>query len=492
MNTHARSFVCAAMMAIGLATLSARLAASAEHQESGSPPQAADSAAAAPRAPHQAVELALDFMVKDAAKWRAEHGCVTCHHGTMTVWALSEAKNQGYLVGAVNLEETTWETKTAVVRRFSKPREPGIQLITSAFYLGIMSQNLPILTRDEMRLLAEHLARFQEEDGTWELRNQEGSGLPPTSESRETIVLLGLLAWEPHILASPLEAAKAHASREKAVAWLRDNQSTDTLQAIALRLLLDVRSGKPPEQLQPGIDRLLSLQNTDGGWRQLPEMPSDAYATGQTLWVLSFAGVRPDHSEVVRAVSYLVASQRADGSWPMPFRSHPDVPATRERGPIPITYFGSAWATLGLVRMVPPILDPAMRHKRALDMIVAINGRVERDEADPAKPVTSAFIGHGPYDDDDLAKAMVHLTAFPQLKSLKMKFSKLTDAGLLQLQPLSQLEDLSLETSAITDEGLGQLKGFSQLKTLNLKGTKVTDAGVQALQQALPNVKVER
>lgn len=267
----------------------------------------------------------------------------------------------------------------------------------------------------------------------------------------------------------------------------------ETLQAIALRLLLDVRSGKPPEQLQPGIDRLLGMQNTDGGWRQLPEMPSDAYATGQTLWVLSFAGVQPDRPEIVRAISFLVANQRDDGSWPMPFRSHPGLeePA-RVRKPIPITYFGSAWATLGLVRMVPPVLDPSIRHKRALDMIVAINGKVERDEGDPNKPVTSAFLGHGPFDDDDLAQAAVHLTAFPLLKSLKMKYTKLTDAGLVHLQPLLQLQDLSLELSEITDAGLVQLKGFTQLKTLNLKGTKVTDAGVQALQQAIPNARVER
>lgn len=454
--------------------------------------RAAEPQAAVARPPHKAVEQALEFLVKDNAKWRAERGCVTCHHGTMTVWALSEAKQQGYLVDAKVLDETTWETKKAVVRRFSKPREPTIQLITSAFYLGIMSQNLPILTRDEMLREQAHLARFQEPDGTWELRNQMGSGLPPTSESRETIVLLGLLAWEPNILAGSEQAAAAHAGREKAVAWLRDNKSTDTLQAIALRLLLDVRSGKPAKELAPAINRLLAMQHTDGGWRQLPDMPSDAYATGQTLWVLSMAGVRPDRPEIARAVAFLAATQRADGSWPMPYRSHPGQEPTRPRGPIPITYFGAAWATLGLVRMVPPVLDPALRYKRALDTIVAINGRVERDETDPDKPVTGAFIGHGPYDNDDLADAMPTLAAFPKLKSLKMKYERLTDAGVVQLQQLPQLEDLSLEISAITDAGLLQLKGLTHLKTLNLKGTKVTDAGVQALQQALPALKVER
>lgn len=106
--------------------------------------------------------------------------------------------------------------------------------------------------------------------------------------------------------------------------------------------------------------------------------------------------------------------------------------------------------------------------------------------------MTSAFLGHGPYDNEDLAERTSFLSAFPQLKGLTIKFSKVTDAGLIHLRQFSQLQDLPLETAGITDAGLEQLKDFTQLKVLNLKGTKVTDAGVQALRQALPNVKVER
>ena len=47
----------------------------------------------------------MEFLDKDAAKWWEERGCATCHHGTMTVWALSEAKSQGYAVGAENLAD---------------------------------------------------------------------------------------------------------------------------------------------------------------------------------------------------------------------------------------------------------------------------------------------------------------------------------------------------------------------------------------------------
>ena len=87
---------------------------------------------------------------------------------------------------------------------------------------------------------------------------------------------------------------------------------------------------------------------------------SDAYATGQALYALSAAGVKNDRLEIQRAVSFLAASQRKDGSWPMISRGHPGVkPFTN---PVPITYFGTAWATLGLVRYIPA--DPKGKVER--------------------------------------------------------------------------------------------------------------------------------
>jgi hypothetical protein len=70
---------------------------------------------------------------------------------------------------------------------------------------------------------------------------------------------------QPYVPAEPKEAAVARASREKTVAWLSKSKPTDTTQATALRLLLDVRTGKGAEHLQAGIDHLLKRQNADGG-----------------------------------------------------------------------------------------------------------------------------------------------------------------------------------------------------------------------------------
>ena len=87
------------------------------------------------------------------------------------------------------------------------------------------------------------------------------------------------------------------------------------------------------------------------GWGQHSSLDSDAYATGQALYVLSVVGVKPDRAEVRRGVTFLVGSQKEDGSWPITARSHPG--ATPAGNVVPIIYFGSAWGTLGLMRSVP-------------------------------------------------------------------------------------------------------------------------------------------
>jgi len=51
----------------------------------------------------KAADRGLAFLVDDAVKWRKERQCATCHHGTMTVWALSEAKSQGYTIDTNSL-----------------------------------------------------------------------------------------------------------------------------------------------------------------------------------------------------------------------------------------------------------------------------------------------------------------------------------------------------------------------------------------------------
>ena len=314
-------------------------------------------AAPAPQQARKAAERGLAFLVEDATKWRKERKCATCHHGTMTVWALSEARTQGYAVAAETLADLSQWTKERL-KDIDKPRDtrPGWSMVsTPALYLATMSLAIPrqeAVSAHELEQIAGHLLRHQEEDGSWAWSSAPPKNRPPpVFESDEVATLLAFMALGPQVPADPKEKSAARESREKAAAWLAKNKPNDTTQAAALRLLLKVRAGEPAPTLQPEIDAFLRRQNKDGGWGQLADLPSDAYATGQALYVLNLAGVKKDREEVRRGVAFLVASQKEDGSWPMTPRAHPD--ATPSNNPVPITYFGSAWATLGLMRSLP-------------------------------------------------------------------------------------------------------------------------------------------
>jgi hypothetical protein len=441
------------------------------------------------------IERALTFLDHDAVKWRRERGCATCHHGAMTVWALSEAQRQGHPVAAEPLANAIQWTKERFLPRVGKSRDPrpGWDLVSvPAIYLGIMSKHLPVLSRDEVEAIAAHLAAHQEPDGTWRLP-PPANGPPPTWESTETVALLASLAWDTSEPTDAKAAAAARAGQEKTAAWLAATPPSDTTQATALRLLIDVRRGMPAQR-QAGTDRLLGRQNADGGWGQVSGSVSDAYATGQALYALSFAGVQNSRPEIGRAVSFLVASQRADGSWPMASRNHPGVQTTRSpiRNPTPIIYFGSAWATLGLVRSVASPLDTPARQQRAFDSVRAFGGTYEADETIPGRPVVRVDVRPYELDDRDVADLTDVLRAFPRLVTLQFKSTKITDAGLGHLERLPRLRSLSLEGAAITDAGLVTLTSLTSLEHLNLTGTTVTDSGIQEFRKARPEVKVER
>ena len=201
---HSRFNTCAVMPALCVLALGLRPArgGDAEKKARNEP---------TPQQGRKAIERGLTFLEKDAVKWRKERGCATCHHGTMTVWALSEAKSQGYDVDAQALADMMQWTKDRFVPRSSGAPGPGVASVP-LIYLGVMSQNLPILSRDEINRVALQLATRQAADGAWESPPPK-NGPPPTWESRETLGLLALLAWEPYVPADAKQAAVARATR---------------------------------------------------------------------------------------------------------------------------------------------------------------------------------------------------------------------------------------------------------------------------------------
>jgi N-acyl-D-amino-acid deacylase len=165
-------------------------------------------------------------------------------------------------------------------------------------------------------------------------------------ESRITTTLLSVYGMQKYGTASQAEAVKTAEGRAlKWLATVKPKSHEDRVMLLWARHLL----GGTKEEIESARKAVLAAQKPDGGWAQLDAMNSDAYATGQTLWVLmqmepfrvarseSSKGVadapetpaRPSqsvracHTAIRKGVEFLLKTQQADGSWFVKTRSRP-------------------------------------------------------------------------------------------------------------------------------------------------------------------------
>jgi hypothetical protein len=319
---------------------------------------------ATPQQVQQAVDRAIGYLQTESAAWLNTRKCAACHHAPIPLWALSEADQQGYAIDKKFLTETIEsllgsKDKLMASKIFPNPADPpdprpqsrGLNM--GLPFLAVAARSLPSLEEGQqqsLKLIAEEIVSKQQADGSWEffatLRR------PPINESQTTDA-----AWIIMALAGELGLDAPESQREalsKAIAWLDAAKSVDFHQDKALKVLMGARAGKNREELQATIDELLALQRADGGWSQtVPEPRSDAFATGQSLYVLSLMGYSTEHPAIQRGIDFLVATQTAGGNWPMISRSTPNGEEGSSKLLTPIECAACSWATLALARLVP-------------------------------------------------------------------------------------------------------------------------------------------
>jgi hypothetical protein len=310
---------------------------------------------------HQAVDRAVVYLQSESSLWMKQRRCASCHHAGMALWSLNEAARFGFAVDKDFVAQTTESIvgsheKMMASKLIANPADPpdtrplARAVPMGTVFMAVAARSSPALPegqKQSLKQIADVIVQKQQADGSWEFFLSR----PPVNESQTTDVAWMLLAL--HAEASADGSKPYMAAFEKGRRWLADPKVPKNSQDKVLELLLDVCEGRPPIQWKGAVGSLLAAQRPDGGWGQTPTLPSDAFATGQTLYALLLAGEPANRQEMQRSIEFLVKTQKPDGSWPMASRSSPDGKPGAAKLLTPINTAAASWAVLALSRSVP-------------------------------------------------------------------------------------------------------------------------------------------
>jgi N-acyl-D-amino-acid deacylase len=307
----------------------------------------------------KAVEKGLQRIEKGSANYLSNASCFSCHHQYHALAVLTAAKKRGFSIDKANLPrqiEFTLETFRPHEEEIRKGRGiPGGN--TMAAYALLALDQAGHRADDTTAMLIEYLLVRQKPEGAWPAVMPR----PPSEGStftNNTLALRAMKQWAPkgESKAATVLGQRMEKAAERGRDWLLKNQPKDTEdRAFLLRGL--VVAGVESQLIEQARKILLEQQQTDGGWAQLPNLQSDAYATGIVLVALLQSGSPADHPAVRKGVKYLIQTQKQDGSWLVTTRSKPvqkwfdnDDPHGKSQF---ISMAATGWAVQALLETLP-------------------------------------------------------------------------------------------------------------------------------------------
>jgi ankyrin repeat protein len=264
-----------------------------------------------------AVERAIPPLQRCDAAFLDRAGCVSCHNNSLTAMTVSEARTRGFRVNeqiaSSQLRKISAFLQDNSERGLENEGLPGGIDTVSYVLLGMAAEKYPSDAITDA--WARYARNSQSADGRFKCRTVR----PPleTSDLQVTAATIrSLLAYAPKSLQTEYRGAV-----DRAVRWLERAEPASTEDHV-FQVLGLTWGGGSRETIRKTASQLLALQRSDGGWGQIPQLASDAYATGQALVALrQSAIIAPDNAQYLRGVQYLVQSQLEDGSWLVRTRS---------------------------------------------------------------------------------------------------------------------------------------------------------------------------
>lgn len=284
----------------------------------------------------------LGYLARGSDDWMVEKGCNACHHLPQVLWNHREARMRGFTIDEKKFDEwLKWSYENGT--NIKAGRE-----MTAFLKLAMPDKPAPELTKI--------ILEGQQPDGLWKPSGQFLGQKRPALESTINSTRIFLLA----LMTDDGDKKLSDDALAKAAALLAKEEKPTSIETLAYRTLFARRLGKSEEVAALSAE-IVGQQHADGGWGwQIKEPGSDAIATGLALYVLSSSAEPAASAAIVRAQSWLIASQREDGSWPMDYRNlsstdrgKPEKAKSLKAATQIYSYWGTAWSTLGLLQGVP-------------------------------------------------------------------------------------------------------------------------------------------
>ncbi len=295
-----------------------------------------------------ALERSIPLLQRTDVTFIQKSGCVSCHNNTLTAMTIAAARKNGLPVN----DQTARKQLKTIASFIDSWREralqgvgiPGDSDTVSYILIGMAAENYPPDAATDA--LARYLKSRQLPDGRWWILAHR----PPLESSDIEVTAASMRAIQ--VYAPKAQRTEYEKAVQLAADWLVKAQPKTT-EDRAFQLLGIGWAGVNKETIRIAARELLGEQRPDGGWAQLPSLPSDGYATGQALVALKeSSALAVSDPAYKRGTQFLLNTQLEDGSWYVKSRSIPIQPFFESDFPHGHDQFISAtatnWATMAL------------------------------------------------------------------------------------------------------------------------------------------------
>jgi ankyrin repeat protein len=309
--------------------------------------------AATPLDAKTAAERGMALLETSSQRFFDASGCVACHHQNITDLAAGELKAKGLRVdAAAALARVKMLEQGPPPQLLLEHMDPEVPEIFAYGLTAAAANNAP--PNPATDVLAARIAGAQQADGSWHVINGIAQR-PPAEEADIARVALCIRALK--VYGPPARAAEMSERIARARRWLSAAQPV-TSDDRNMKLIGLYWAGADAAAIRKLAADILARQQPDGGWRQHDGLASDAYATGQTLYVLAKTStLAPADRAYQNGVQFLLKTQNANGAWRVVSRA-PKFQAFFASGfPFAgnqwISAWATGWATMALAQAVP-------------------------------------------------------------------------------------------------------------------------------------------